>query len=238
MFHQTMGTLNEALGGQNYDWEDVVHHDSKHAFENLMMMGWRVIENHTELPFFTSDFPVVWWRDVHPDRDPNTMDFFERVEIYCPIGPNHLLMLLDPATFDIEPLHGDGDIPRIEVSERTEIWKFNLLQGLTSFREVFAPVEYGDLLRVMIEKMCDAFPNKEYVRGPHAEMDEIEKAREIAVKVPTPSEQRWYREKGKEIILDQQKSANAMWGFNHCIDTVEELRFDTPKRGYWEQYRR
>jgi hypothetical protein len=143
-------------------------------------------------------------------------------------------MFLDPEQFQIEPQFPSQEITRTTITDSREIWKFNLLQGINAFQEVFGPVDTGNLLEEMIEVLCRAFPDEDYIRGNRGAFETIEKIHHIAVGGPeTWQERNWYAETGKPILRAHGKAAKSIWNFNHQIALVERLRRGEPVEGHW-----
>lgn len=171
-------------------------------------MGWVLVENKTNLPFFTSDEPIVEYQKMTiDDTEGGAKDMVGR-QIFCPIGPDHLLLLLDPSFYDVDGLLWELDpeedisqlpdemFTRIEVTNPKEIWKFNLLQPLNAYREVFVPVGNGERLERAVECLCSAFPDEDYVRGNTPDFEKMLQAYIIASSGPNSPEERVVFEKG------------------------------------------
>jgi len=85
------------------DWKNALYHNANEGHESLQHMGWLVVENDTDIPFITSDDPVTHYFDCDRDElEAVDMDLHGR-EVYCPLGPNHLLVLPTPAAFQFQP---------------------------------------------------------------------------------------------------------------------------------------
>lgn len=235
MFHRLNEEIAKTAGSSiEGQWESVMHLDASERHEAFQDMGWRVVENKTDLPFFTSDVPVVVYQDEFPGGGIDDGFEFTGKEIYCPISPDTLLLLLDPNTFTVSPQHPRIEITRRSVTERREVWKFNLLQGLNSYQEIFGPVGWGNELKELIEVLCSHFPDEEYIRGLRWSTDRILDAqssgiREAALRprddtIP-PAD--------KEIITATRKTSHARWMLDHNLTMVEELRRDEPLSEYW-----
>ncbi len=198
-------------------------------------MGWRIIENETDLPFFTSDGPVVIYEEEYPGGGLKEGFQFKGKEVFCPVNPDKLLLFLDPDTFDVEPQHPSTDIPRIKVNDRKEIWRFNLLQGLSSFHEIFGPVGTGDKLERMIEVMCKHFPDEDCIRGTRWDTERILEAQRSGFREATSRpEQLTIPPEDREIITATKKASDARWMLNHNISLIDELRRENPIDEYWE----
>lgn len=216
-------------------WELTMHVDASERHEGFQFMGWRVIENETNLPFFTSDIPVVFYQDEHPGTGLAEGFEFERKEIYCPISPDKLLLLLDPNTFDVEPQFPETTIDRISIKNENEIWKFNLLQGISAFQEIFGPVGYGDQLERTIKVLCKHFGDEDYIRGARWTIDRIMEAQKSGIRQSSTTTQvrEILTDKDKEIVLSYKKASDAIWKYTHQIPSIEELRRDNPISEYW-----
>jgi hypothetical protein len=236
-FHQGMEIFAEeglASGPSDHRWEHALTHNAGTGHEILQHMGWRLLKNRTDYPFITSDQPVIWYLhspDVSSDNDRHNLS---NMEIYCPIGPNHVLVLLDPGTFDIEPQQRSTNIVSEDIFDRHDIMKINLLQVMNSFQEVFGTIGYGSLLEVIVTKLCDAHPDPQYVRGAHTPLWKIEHTRQLAIgSFNSESAKKWYKNTGRKIITDQHKSIVAKRYYSHKIGWTERQRRDT-KIDYWQ----
>ncbi|WP_340102311.1 DUF4238 domain-containing protein [Salinibaculum salinum] len=208
-------------------WETVVTHNANSGHEALQHMGWVLIENDTSTPFITSDDPIVHYFDC-PFEEVDTAIFqMENREIYCPLGPDLLLVLLDPSVFDVGSQYPSTDIQRVAVDDAVEINKVNFLQTINAFREIFGPVDYGDYLEDIVETLCDRFPDEAYIRGPARSLREIEVAQRVGSgHIESEKEKEWYLSKGREITRSRQKKTRAIWEFKHEIGLIESLRLD------------
>lgn len=216
------------------NWESVIEIDAKDRHEGFQFMGWKIIENHTNLPFFTSDGPVVIYQDEHPGDGLDEGFQFTGKEVYLPVNPETLLLLLDPNTFEVEPLHPSTDIPRIKIDDRREVWKLNLLQGLSAFHEVFGPVGVGHKLELMIETMTKHFPDEDYIRGTRWSTERIIEAQKSGFREASfRPEQVTIPPEDREIITATKKAVHARWLLKHKISLIDDLRRKRPIDKYW-----
>jgi len=228
------------------DWPSAISYNTSEGHTLLQYMGWVLIENKTDLPFFTSDEPIVESQGKDFDNVDTAAKEMVGRQIFCPIGPDHLLLLLDPSLYDIDglltELNPEEDIEqlpdemftRIELTDRTEVWKLNLLQPLNAYREVFAPVGNGERLERAVEYLCSAFPDEDYVRGNTPDFEKMLRAYIIAASGPTSSEQReWYLSEGSDIISSRGKKVKSLEKFTHSISVINNLEVDTPDVEYW-----
>lgn len=235
LFHRLKEEISQVAGSPVEDyWESVMHVDASERYEGFQFMGWKIIENDTDLPFFTSDVPVVIYEDEFPGGGIDEGFTFTGKEIFCPVNPEKLLLLLDPNTFDVEPQHPRTDIDRITIEETKEVWKFNMLQGISAFHEIFGPVGTGDRLEELIETMCDDFPDEDYIRGHRWTTDRILEAQRKGIRESTARpKQDTIPPEDKEIIRAVKKASDARWKFNHNIAMIDTLRRDEPLSEYW-----
>lgn len=230
------------------DWRSAISYNTSEGHTLLQYMGWVLVENKTDLPFFTSDEPVVESQGKQFDNvDTATKELIGR-QIFFPIGPDHLLLLLDPSLYDvdgllweIEPDEEIQQLPdemftRVEVTDRDEIWKFNLLQPLNAYREVFAPVGNGEQLERAVERLCSVFPDADFVRGNTPDFEKMLQAYIIAASDAESPEQRdWYLEEGAEIIASRRKKVKALENFSHSISLIDDLEVESPDSEYWDE---
>lgn len=230
------------------DWPSAVSYNTSEGHTLLQYMGWVLIENKTNLPFFTSDEPVV---EYHGKQFENVDSMAKEMigrQIFCPIGPDHLLLLLDPSLYDLDGLLWDVDpeggvqqlpdemFTRIEVMDRNEIWKFNFLQPLNAYREIFAPVGNGDRLERAVERLCSAYPDDDFVRGNTPDFEKMLRAYIIGASGPDSQEQReWYQKVGSDIIASRSKKVKALEHFSHSISVINDLEVESPDLEYWDE---
>lgn len=234
-FHRLKEEISETAGVPiRGNWESVIELDAEERHEGFQFMGWRIIENETNLPFFTSDGPVIIYQEEHPGGGLDEGFQFTGKEVFCPVNPKKLLLLLDPNTFDVESQHPSTAIPRIKIDDRREVWKFNLLQGLSAFHEVFGPVGAGDKLERMIEVMCKHFPDEDYIRGTRWSTERILKAQRSGFREATlRPEQLTIPPEDRKIITATKKASDARWLLNHKISLIDDLRREQPIDEYW-----
>lgn len=234
-FHRLKEKISQTAGIPiRGDWESVIELDAGERHEGLQFMGWKIIENETSLPFFTSDGPVVIYQEEFPGDGLNEGFQFTGKEVFCPVNPDKLLLLLDPNTFEVEPQYPSTFIPRVKLDEIEEIWKFNLLQGLSAFHEVFGPVGFGEELERMIEVMCIHFPDEDYIRGTRWDTERILDAQRSGFREATfRPEQLTIPPEDREIITASKKASDARWLLNHGISLIDELRREEPIDEYW-----
>jgi len=235
--------LNEYLDGKTSDlemdldlgWRQVVQENASEGYESLQFMGWRVVENQTNVPFITSDNPVVHYFGMDFEEVNNSIIQMEGREIYCPLDPEHYLVLLDPVRFDVGPQYPDTDIKSIQIHYPREIQKFNLLQVVNAFQEIFGPVGEGPLLEKLVEILCNAFPDEDFIRGNRADIDTIRYAQYIG-SGNIPKDREWYMKNGMHITTARRKKSHSLWSFNHGISMVSDLMRDEPLDGYWSDH--
>jgi len=216
-------------------WLDTLHYNANHGHESLQHMGWKIVENESDLPFITSDKPVFHYFEQSFEDVNSTDEDLHGREIFCPLSPNYLLILLDPEVFRVENQFPDTKIDRVSVSDRKEIYKFNMLQGVSAFQEVFGPVGEGDLLEETVENLCDAFPHEDFIRGNRGDLESIEAAMEFASGMETMRDYLTYVTEYKHITDSRRLESHAVWNFSHSLNIIENLRREDPMIGYWEE---
>ncbi|WP_435194877.1 DUF4238 domain-containing protein [Natronomonas sp. EA1] len=230
------------------DWPSAISYTTSEGHTLLQYMGWVLIENKTDLPFFTSDEPVVEFQEKQFENiDSATKNLIGR-QIFCPISPNYLLLLLDPSIYNVDGLLWEVDteeriqqLPdemfiKIEVTDRDEIWKFNLLQPLSAYREIFAPVGHGDYLQRAVEQLCSAFPDDDFVRGNTPSFEKMRRACLIASSGPNSQEQKeWYQRVGSDIVASRRKKVKALENFSHSISLINDLEVGSHDIEYWNE---
>jgi hypothetical protein len=236
MHHRMLEELFRAVGYDVKDyWEGVMHMDGNERYTGFQYLGWKIVENRTHLPFFTSDAPVFVYQDGFPEDDEASDGFqFDSKQIFCPISPDKLLILLDPSTFQAQPQYPDTEIETVEVNDQREVWKYNLHQGLSAFQEVFGPVGEGEKLQRMIEVMSRYFPDEDYIRGNKWSTDRIQRAQRQGIR---ESHQRPHQNtippEDKRIIISCKKATDARWLYDHKISLINDLRREEPIPDYW-----
>lgn len=215
------------------DWLDTLYYNANEGHETLQYMGWRIVENSTDTPFITSDKPVIHYFEQDFEEVTSTNQDLHGREIFCPLDPDHLLLVLDPEVFHVDQQFPNTEIERVTISERSEVHKLNMLQGVSAFQEVFGPVGYGDLLERTIQALCDAFPHEDFIRGNRSDLETMETAMEFGSGMATMEDVGVYLEKYKPLIDSRRLKSHAIWAFSHNISIVEELRRDDPREGYW-----
>lgn len=235
VFHRLREDVSNTAGIETEDlWELAMHVDASERYDGFQYLGWRIVENQTDLPFFTSDVPVAIYQDEHPGNALEEGFQFEEKQIFCPISPDKLLLFLDPSTFDVEPQFPRTTIDHIPVTDKNEIWKFNLLQGISAFHEIFGPVGHGNKLEQVIEVLSRSFTDEDYIRGARWNIDRIIEAQKAGIRESSerPKQDTIPRE-DKDIITSYSKMSSAIWRFNHRISIIDELRRDEAIPDYW-----
>lgn len=218
-------------------WDSVLHENMKDGHESLQYMGWVLVENHTKVPFITSDQPVAQYFEVDHEDVYAPAYRFEHREIFCPLGPGHCLVLLDPSRFDVNKQFPETEIERYQLEDRREVHKMNLLQVVTAFQEIFGPVGWGDYLERLVSKLCAAFPHEKFIRGNRWELKKIERAQRIAAGHAWDIEEyQWYLSEGKSITRSRRLKGQAIWSFTHSLNFIDELRLAQPRENYWDEY--
>ncbi len=104
------------------------------AIENAILfqpltsdLKYKLIINHTQIPFIASDHPVVLYNQFLESRKKfgsNTGYACKGLEIFLPISPNHLLIFFDKDTYQVGTRNKNTVILTIE----KEIHSLNMLQ--------------------------------------------------------------------------------------------------------------
>ena len=233
--HRMRGELWTAAGKDVDDfWESVMYIDGNDRYIGFQHMGWMIVENATDLPFFTSDMPVVVYREEFPeDREMDGFDF-DGKEVYCPLSPDKLLVLLDPNTFQVGPQYPHTEIESCELSDRQEVWKLNMFQGINAFQEVFGPVEAGEYLETLIEGLCQCYPDEDYIRANRWSTERIYETQKSGIReADERPNQATIPEGDWEIMLSHKKTTDAKWMFSHSLEFIDGLRREEPISDYW-----
>jgi hypothetical protein len=234
IFHQLKQIFPNMNAEEPSNWESVIKHDAKEGHRGLQYLGWRVVENRTDVPFFTSDAPVVIYQENHPGTGIRKGFSFAGKQIFVPIDPATMLVLLDPSEFAVKAQIPSTEIPRVELRDPIEVWKVNQLQGLNAFHELFGPVGSGDQLERLIETMCSRFPDEDYIRGHRWSTDRIMQARLAGVtEAAQRPRQTTLSDADKEVIVAGKKATDALWLFSHNLSLVNGLRREEPLEDYW-----
>lgn len=216
------------------DWKNALYHNANHGHETLQHMGWIVLENQTEVPFITSDKPVThYFSQDFEEISKRDMEMHGR-EIYCSLDPENLLVLLDPEMFDVVGQWPETQIQREAITESSEVHKFNLVQVVTAFQEVFGPIGKGGYLEELVDVLCDSFPHEDFVRGNRGDWDTLRKSHRLATGMSNDDEVAQYKEKYRDIILSRRMKSQSIWSFDHSLDVIESLRRDNPWQNYWD----
>jgi hypothetical protein len=222
------------------EWEAALAHNANSGHETLQHMGWLLVTNDSNIPFITSDQPVVHYFSRDFDDVESTPQTLEGREIHCPLSPEQLLVLLDPSYFHVDSQHPETEIQQVTVEDAHEIQKWNQLQCINAFQEVFGPVGHGQMLERIVERLCEAFPDEEFVRGTAADFEAIQRAQYVGSgqflrddNTDVTAEMEWYAETGKQILQARRKEANALWTFDHQLELVEGRQRNSPRVGYW-----
>lgn len=107
---------------------------------------WTLLVNRTNIPFCTSDHPLSLHnqRDFGPFRGDLGIEN-QGIEIYFPISPEYMLVLLDPEDF--------GDIyAKMPVYDTDEVNHINSLQVSQSTRQIFSTKEEFGFVRDIIDE--------------------------------------------------------------------------------------
>jgi hypothetical protein len=212
-------------------WESILTHNANEGHESLQHMGWLLVKNNTDTPFITSDRPVSQYLSLSFEEVSSATLQNEGREIYCPVDPETLLVLLDPVQYDLDGQYPDTQLEQINLDSEADVHEVNRLQAVTTFQEVFGPVDHGSYLEDLIQELCSEFPDEDYIRGNRADIETLQLAYTLASgSAHTP----WYRNYGKPLIRAKQKKSHAIWEFDHEISFVKKKRRTTPNEGYWE----
>jgi hypothetical protein len=219
----------------NDGWKNALIHNVEEGYHNFQFMGWIVAENYTDIPLITSDKPDVHY--LHPDFEEvsSTATQMRGREVYLPLDQDHILILLDPEYFDVESQYPSTEIKRMQLSNSKEIHKFNILQGVNAFQEVFGPVSKGNYLENIIETLCEHYPHEDFIRGNRADLETLMKATDLATGMETEAERQLYQEKYRPLIQSRKLKSDAIWMLNHNLELTSDLLRDEPKSGYWDR---
>lgn len=221
LFYQSQNFLSDQIDEFDSDgWISEVEDSTAKGYKALQHFGWIFLENNSEVPMITSDHPVVSYRE--DDLSEKTIS---GVQIFYPINPNHLIVLLHPNRFDVQPMYPDAHIEKMSIQKPVEAHKFNLLQPLSAFEEIFGPVNENDYLESLVERLISKYPDEDFVRGPQCDRETLEMVHRIATEqYQKYKNTRWYQENIKPIILAEEKKATSINHYNHGLKIIEELR--------------
>lgn len=216
-------------------WKNALVYNVESGYHNFQFMGWLVAENQTDVPFITSDKPDVHY--LHPDFETvssSSMQMQGR-EIFLPLDPDHLLILLDPDYFRVECQYPNTNIDRIQITDTKEVHKFNLLQGVNAFQEIFGSVNKGNYLENIIQKLCEHYPHDDFIRGNREDLQTLKKAVDLATGMESEAEVQLYENKYKSLIKSRRLKSRAIWTFNHNLELVDNLLREEPTSVYWDK---
>lgn len=220
---------------QHFDeyWKNALYHNANEGHETLQFMGWLVVENETDIPFITSDKPVVhhFFQDFS-EISSTSMDMHGR-QIYCPINPDYLLIFLDPEVFQVERQWPRTEIKRVTITDSQEIHKFNFLQGVNAFQEVFGSVGKGDYLEDLIRTLCRNFPHEDFIRGNRGDLETLRRSQNLATGMTSEEEVKLYHDKYRPIVRSRRLKSHAGWAFDHDLEIVDSLLRDEPQNDFW-----
>ena len=215
-------------------WKNALYHNANEGHEVLQHMGWILAVNNTGAPFITSDKPIVHhFQQDFADISSTNMEMHGR-QIFCPLDPDHLLILLDPEVHQVESQFPQTEIEKTEITNRQDIHKFNLLQAVHAFQEVFGPVGKGDYLENLVKILCRNFPHEDFIRGNRGDLETLRKAQDLATGMASEEEAELYHDKYKSIIRSRRLKSHAIWMFNPTLEIVDSLLRDETLSGYWD----
>jgi hypothetical protein len=234
------GVLDDLLGDENpvpsiltdTSWESALTHALNVGYKTLQHMGWFLVTNESDTPFITSDDPVTHYFSLNFEEVEDTGTQMDGREIYCPLSPDCLLILLDPCWYEVSGQFPETEVQQTTIKEQDDVHGINRLQALTAFQEVFGPVGYGGYLEEIVLELCEYFPHEDYVRGNKADIKTLELAQLLASYLPSAGP--WYQNYGRPLIKAKQKKSHAVWQYSHNISFVNDLRRDQPETDYWD----
>jgi hypothetical protein len=216
-------------------WKNALIHNVEEGYHNFQFMGWIIAENQTDTPLITSDKPDVHYFHTDFEDVSSTATQMRGREIFLPLDTDHVLILLDPEYFDVDSQYPHTGINRIQIDNSKEVHKLNLLQGVNAFQEVFGPVNGGDYLENIIEKLCEHYPHEDFIRGNRAGLETLKKATDLASGMETKAERQLYEEKYQSLIHSRQLKSHAIWMLDHNLELTDDLLREEPKSGYWDR---
>jgi len=217
------------------EWKNAVVHNVEQGSQAFQFMGWRIVENHTDIPFITSDKPDIHYFQADFEDVSSTSTQMRGREIFMPLDADHTLIMLDPESFRVEGQHPGTEVERLQISDRKEIHKLNLLQGVNAFQEVFGPVGEGTYLKEIIEVLTEYYPHENCIRGNQGDLETLMRATELASKNKSNAEQKLYEQEYKSTIQARRYKTHAIWMLNHNLRFVDNLRRRDPVEGHWEE---
>lgn len=99
-------------------------------------LEYKLIVNSTNVPFITSDNPVVFYNQFLERRNwPGGMTGLacKGLQIVFPISPSQVLVLYDPAVYQIGP----SSKSTINISDRSDVFALNRLQVLNALQNLY-----------------------------------------------------------------------------------------------------
>jgi hypothetical protein len=137
-----LGTEEFAQTIQN----DTLRENSIETAEIFLSKNWTILVNRTSVPFWTSDHPLCLQnrRDFGPFRGDLGIEN-QGIEIYFPLSPEQMLVLLDPEDFE-------GVYSKMPVMDAGLVRDINSLQVTQSNRQVFASESGFTLAEEIIEE--------------------------------------------------------------------------------------
>lgn len=99
-------------------------------------LNFKLIVNQTNIPFWTSDNPVVLYNQFLETKRPsqNNVGLITKgLEVFCPISPNHYLFFFDSGTYKV----GEKDKSIVELRNKSDVEQLNKLQFLSATENLY-----------------------------------------------------------------------------------------------------
>jgi len=133
----------------------------KELGEDFYNKKWILLVNDTEIPFWTSDNPVVRFNPLNLDPYPNTGLISWGIQIYFPLSSSLCLCMLDPERYSsfkkiekIDPENVQQNINKVEkMSIKIEDVIFlNSLQVKECYRQIYSKIDDFELAEKMVKE--------------------------------------------------------------------------------------
>jgi len=133
----------------------------KHYAKIFYDKKWMLLVNNTEIPFWTSDNPIVRFNPLNLDPYPNTGLISWGIQIYFPLSSSLCLCMLDPERYvsfkkieKVDPKDVQQNINKVEkMSIKIEDVIFlNSLQVKECYRQIYSKLDDFELAEKMVKE--------------------------------------------------------------------------------------
>lgn len=140
------------------DDTDAVIMSVAHAFKALPIvqdLQFKLLLNRTQLPFITSDNPVIRYNQYLESRTPHhpiTGLAASGIQIFLPISPNAFIMFYDPKIYKV----GSRSNCCIDLEKESDIHALNLLQFGNAYQNIYFSKQISEnFLRSLYQQLLD-----------------------------------------------------------------------------------